>query len=56
MHVLEHVLARSFKESQSQRHSNAEQPRSGWSPALHILLLPTITTPPTFSDTVDGHS
>lgn len=44
MHVLEHVLARSFKESAAQRHSNAEQPRSGWSPALHALLSLTTTT------------
>jgi hypothetical protein len=34
MHVLEHVLARSFKESQSQCHSNAEQPRSRLEPSI----------------------
>jgi hypothetical protein len=45
MHVLEHVLARSFKESAAQRHSNAEQPsRADWSPALHTLLSLTTTT------------
>lgn len=47
MHVLEHVLARSFKESA--RASATATPSSqdpDWSPALHILLSPTTTTPP----------
>lgn len=55
MHVLEHVLARSFKESQSQRHSNAEQPSpigaqhctsSSRRPPLHhhLSLIPSTNT------------
>jgi hypothetical protein len=57
MHVLEHVLARSFKESA--RASATATPSSqdpDWSPALHILLSPTTTTTPPFSDIVDEHS
>jgi hypothetical protein len=46
MHVLEHVLARSFKEASSQRHSNAEQPRS--SPPVLSLTTTTTTTITTF--------
>jgi len=41
-HVLEHVLARSFKESAPQQPPS--EPRADWSTALHAVFSPSTTT------------